>query len=112
MFDEPGFGPEDFALIERDQYVYYVEMARHLGDPTDWAAFRSDLAEALAAAFGLNETPPSADQRSVEDLRTRQRTLDVLDAIRFRHDPATDWDVFFDVLWEKRSTIRGHPDSS
>lgn len=44
-------------------------------------------------------------------MAARQRTLDVLDAIRFRHNPATDWDEFFDALWEKRSTIRDDPDS-
>lgn len=33
MFDKPGIGPEDLAWIERDPYVYYVEMAHHLGDP-------------------------------------------------------------------------------
>ncbi len=107
MFDEPEINLEsDLAWIQRDQYVYYVEMAHHLGDPTDWASFRSDLAEALAAAFSLERTPPWADRRSAEDRRTRERMLNVVDSIRFRHHPATDWDGFFDTLWERRSELR------
>lgn len=107
MYDEPGIHLDrDLKWIHRDQYVYYLEMAYHLGDPTDWASFRSDLAEALSAAFSLDRTPPWADQRSTEDLRTRERVLDVLDAIRFRHHPADDWDGFFDALWDRRSELR------
>ncbi len=107
MFGEPGIDlGEDLEWIHRDQYVYYLEMAHALGDPTDWASFRSDLAAALGAAFSLYRTPPWADRRSTEDLRTRQQVLDVLDSVRFRHHPAGDWDSFFDALWERRSELR------
>lgn len=57
MFDEPGIDlGSDLAWIQRDQYVYYLEMAHALGvlgNPDDWASFRADLAEALAAHDGM-----------------------------------------------------------
>lgn len=89
VFDQPGIGLDrDLEWIHRDQYVYFIEIARALGNPDDWASFRADLADALSAAFSLERTPPWADRRSTEDLKTRQRVLDVLDSIRFRHHPA------------------------
>lgn len=36
----------DREWIQRDLYVYHLEMAHAFGDPTDWATFRSDLAHA------------------------------------------------------------------
>ncbi|MBA2529269.1 MAG: hypothetical protein H0V19_04805 [Euzebyales bacterium] len=54
MFDRPGIGVEDLAWIHRDQFVYYVQLAHALGDPTDWSGLRHDLLRALTAAFGLD----------------------------------------------------------
>lgn len=107
LFDRPGIELDrDLEWIHRDQYVYYLEVAHALGDPADWASFRSDLAEALAAAFSLQRTPPWAEDRGDHDRRTRERVLDILDSMRFRHHPAADWDGFFDDLWERRSKLR------
>lgn len=92
MFDQPGIGIEDIAWIQRDQFVYYVEMERALNDATDWPRFRDGLLQALQAAFGLN-----IDPRQVTDLLERLRSC---------HDPVTDWPAFFDALWDNRAEIR------
>lgn len=54
VFDQPGIDLDhDLAWIHRDQYVYLIEIAHALGNPDDWASFRDDLAEALAAHDGM-----------------------------------------------------------
>ncbi len=92
MFDQPGIGIEDIAWIQRDQFVYYVEMERALSDPADWQRFRDGLLQALQAAFGLGID--------------RQQVTDLLDGLRSSHDPVTDWPAFFDALWDNRAQIR------
>ena len=107
MFDEPGISLDDLPWIHRDQFVYYVEMAHGLGDPTDWPHFRIDLLEALTAAFGLNRHHPDSNGAPAQAIAPRQeRALQLLDEIRRRHDPALDWAGFFDALWAGRHRIR------
>ena len=96
MFDQPGIGIEDIAWIQRDQFVYYLEMEHQLGDPADWPRFRRDLLEALQAAFG-----PGIDEHAV---------LSLLDRLHAIHDPRTDWAGFRRALWDERRQIR--PDLS
>lgn len=91
MFDEPGIDVDDVAWIERDQFVYFVEMERQLNDPADWPRFRSGLVEALAAAFGLSLDRDVAGA--------------VLDGLRCAHDPVVDWDGFKAQLWGDRSAL-------
>jgi hypothetical protein len=93
MFDRPGIGVEDLAWIHRDQFVHSVQLAHGLGDPANWPQFREDLRRALTAAFGL-------------DAPSQPRALEVVDEVRRRHDPATDWPAFFDTLWNRRHAIR------
>jgi hypothetical protein len=96
------------AFVERDQFVYFVTMAHELADPTDWPAFRDELVAALNAAWGLDtvwvELAPRAQAR-----RTAERfqwAYALVDAVRRRHDPSTDWDGFFDALWAGRGPLR------
>ena len=102
MFHRPGIGLDDLPWIHRDQYVHYVELAHALSNPHDWPLLRRDLLDALTAAFGLDR-----GHRNGHPFTARQRrALEVLDEIRYEHDPATDWPAFFDALWERRHTIR------
>ena len=101
MFDRPGIGLDDLPWIHRDQYVHYVELAHALSNPHDWPLLRRDLLDALTAAFGLSRGSDT------DRLAPRQRrALKVLDEIRDQHDPATDWPVFLDALWQRRHAIR------
>lgn len=59
MFDRPGIDLDrDLEWIRRDQYVYYLEIAHALGDPTGSATVRNDMADALSAAFSHYHTHP------------------------------------------------------
>lgn len=98
---------QPYSYLAASHTVSHPETGpRRDGQGTGGTMMRLDLAEALAAAFSLYRTPPWADRRSTEDMRTRQQVLDVLDSVRFRHHPAGDWDSFFDALWERRSELR------
>lgn len=96
------------AFVERDQFVYFVTLARELGDPADWPGFRDELVTALNAAWGLDtiwSDLPAEVQR--ERTATRlQRAHEILDEVRQHHDPLCDWDRFVDVLWDSRSRLR------
>lgn len=96
MFSEHGVGTEDLPWIERDQFVYYVEMERQLGDPSDWPSFREGVISALEAAFGWEPTG---------DGDVLARRLDVLDVVRGAHDPVAEWDAFFEALWRARGSL-------
>ena len=96
------------AWVERDQFVYFVTMERELGVPGDWNEFRHGLVSALTAAFGLDTIwldLPEPVQRHQVQCR-RDRAYAVVDEVRARHDPATDWDGFFDALWAARHRLR------
>jgi hypothetical protein len=100
MFDQPGIGVEDLAWIHREQFVHYLQLAHALSDPGEWPRFRQDLLRALTAAFG-------PDAGIADGLTPReQRALQVLDEIHRRHDPATNWPAFFEMLWSRRHAIR------
>lgn len=43
MFDRAGIAAEELAWIQRDQFVYYVELAYALSDPHDWPVLRQHL---------------------------------------------------------------------
>jgi hypothetical protein len=99
------------AFIERDQFVYFVTMARELGDPTDWPSFRRELVAALNAAWGLDtiwlEVPADVQRRRTTE--RLGRALALVDELRTRHDPLSDWERFFDALWDARSRLRAEP---
>lgn len=103
MSDQPGITMDDLTWIRRDQFVYYLEMARALGDPNHWPRFRDDLLRALTAAFSLDVDDPDAGWTSHGN---RQRALHVLELVASRHDPDSDWRGFFDELWASRGHIR------
>ena len=95
------------AWVERDQYVYYVTMAHEGGDPADWPGFRERLVSALNAAWALDTVWTHLDPQAQQQ-RTAQRhrlAMVMLDQVRARHDPATDWDAFFVALWEARGPL-------
>jgi hypothetical protein len=102
MFSQPGIGIEDLPWIHRDQFVHYVELARALGDLHNWSCFRGDLLRALTAAFGLDPGNVNGDR-----LRTHEHhVLEVLEGVRCKHDPSTDWLGFSELLWSRRHAIR------
>ncbi len=109
MFEEPGIGVDDLTWIQRDQFVYYVEMEHELSDPRDWPRFRDNLIEALNAAFGLDSVGVNADPAAAQLTlpSRRRRVLEVLEEIRSQHDPASDWSKFFHALWGSRRALRG-----
>jgi hypothetical protein len=102
MFSQPGIGIEDLPWIHRDQFVHYVELAYALGDPDDWSCFRDDLLRALTAAFGLEPGDVNGDRLTTHE----HHVLEVLEQIRCRHDPASDWLGFSELLWSRRHAIR------
>ena len=95
------------AWIERDQFVYFVTMARELGDPGNWAMFRDQLVTALKAAWGLDALRLNlpADMRERRRAQRIATVYEVVDSIRARHDPLTEWDAFFDDLWAARGPL-------
>jgi len=95
------------AWIERDQFVYFVTMARELGDPGNWATFRDQLVAALKAAWGLDalRLNLATDMRELRRAQRIATVYEVVDSIRARHDPLTDWDAFFDALWAARGPL-------
>ncbi|MBS3941682.1 MAG: hypothetical protein KG028_12055 [Actinobacteria bacterium] len=99
------------AFVERDQFVYFVTLARELGDPADWPGFRSELVAALNAAWGLDTIwSDLPDQVQRERTATRlQRAQEILDEVRQQHDPLCDWDRFASSLWTARHRLRPTP---
>lgn len=95
------------AWIERDQFVYFVTMARELGDPGNWAVFRDQLVAALRAAWGLDalRLNLAADMRERRRAQRIVTVYEVVDSIRARHDPLTEWAAFFDDLWAARGPL-------
>jgi hypothetical protein len=89
------------AWIERDQFVYFVTMARELGDPEDWGTFRDQLVSALKAAWGLDAIWRNlpADRQAHRRAQRLATTYEIVDEVHPRHDPLTDWDAYFDALW-------------
>ena len=96
------------AFITRDQFVYFITLAREKGDPADWPAFRMQLVAALTAAWGLDtrwtDLDPDVQHAQVDE--RRRRALELVDNVRARHDPLCDWDRFFDALWDGRGPLR------
>ena len=111
-----GWGPQvhehtvvgTAAWVERDQFVYFVTMERELGTPDDWPKLRDGLVSALAAAFGLDtiwlDLPAEVQRRRVA--QRLAQAYEVVDQVRARHDPDSDWDDFFDALWDARHRVR------
>jgi hypothetical protein len=95
------------AWIEREQFVYFVTMARQLGDPGNWASFRGQLVSALNTAWGLDaiRLVLPVDEQKRRRAERIAATCEVLDAVRASHDPLTDWDAFFDALWAARAPL-------
>jgi hypothetical protein len=95
------------AFIERDQFVYYVTMERELGNPGDWSSFRVGLVDALTVAWGLGTVWLDLDRPAQLEriARRRQAAFGIVDQVRTGHDPLTDWDGFFDALWDARGPL-------
>jgi hypothetical protein len=95
------------AWIERDQFVYFVTLARELGDPADWGRFRDQLVSALKAAWGLDAIWLNlpADRQQRRRAQSIATTYEIVDEVRTRHDPLTDWVAFFDALWAARGPL-------
>ena len=102
MIDVPGIAAQDLADIERDQFVYFTEMERHLGDPANWTSFRAGLALAIRTALGLDVT--NGDSADTDDARARTPEA-ILETAWQSHDPAVDWDRFIDRVWNDRSAL-------
>jgi hypothetical protein len=97
----------DPAFIERDQFVYYVTMERELANPGDWSSFRVGLVDALTVARGLDTVWVDLDRPAQLEriARRRQAAFGIVDQVRASHDPLTDWDGFFDALWDARGPL-------
>ncbi len=95
------------AWIERDQFDYFVTMARELGDPGNWATFRDQLVAALKAAWGLDAVWLNlpVDQQRHRRLRRISDAYELVDESRSRHDPVTNWDGFVEGLWNDRGSL-------
>ena len=99
MIDAPGIAAQDLVEIERDQFVYFTEMERHLGNPADWTSFRAGLALAIRTALGLGVTNGDSTDADEAEARTPEA---IIDTARQSHDPAGDWDRFIDRVWNDR----------
>jgi len=99
MFGTPGIDVDDLPWIERDQFVYFMEMEHHLNDPGDWPRFREGLVAALATAFGWD---PS---HALDDARHDDEVLVLLEAARQVADPAVNWNGFVDEVWSGTRAI-------
>jgi hypothetical protein len=97
----------DPAFIERDQFVYYVTMERELANPGDWPSFRVGLVDALTVAWGLDTVWLDLDRPAQLEriARRRQAAFGIVDQVRTAYDPLTDWDRFFDALWDARRPL-------
>jgi hypothetical protein len=95
------------AWIERDQFVYFVTLARELGDPEDWPTFRDQLVSALKTAWGLDAIwlHLPADRQEHRSAQRIATTYEIVDEVRTHHDPLTDWDAYFDALWAARGPL-------
>lgn len=95
------------AWIERDQFVYFVTMARELGSPHHWRTFRDELVAALRAAWGLDAIWLNLDTNAQHARRAMRISLayDLVDEARERHDPAVDWDGYMESLWSSRCSL-------
>ena len=95
------------AWIERDQFVYFVTMARELGDPENWETFRHELVSALKVAWGLDaiRLDLPADRQERQRAQRIAAAYEVVDMARARHDPLKGWDGFFDALWATRGPL-------
>lgn len=95
------------AFVERDQFVYFVTMARELGDPENWETFRHELVSALRVAWGLDaiRLDLPADRQERQRAQRIAATYGVVDMVRARHDPLNGWDGFFDALWATRGPL-------
>ena len=103
---EHGIGPEEIAWIQRDQFVYYLDLERRLAHPADWLSFRLRLVGALTAAWGLDTRYAARLLRHELLSIPQRRALHLLDHIRQHHDPAVDWVTFREALWCRRHELR------
>lgn len=102
MFEVPGIGADDVAWIERDQFVYFTEVERSLSDPSDWPRFKHDLARALTTALALPAIQSDDDTRSSG---VPAPVSALLDRVRRLHDPAVEWELFQNRLWQERRSF-------
>lgn len=95
------------AWIEREQFVYFVTIARELGDPGDWSVFRDQLVAALRAAWGLDTIWLHLTAEEQQHRRTSRiaTAYEVVDAVRGDHDPLSQWEAFADALWHARAPL-------
>lgn len=106
MFEVPGIDAGDVAWIERDQFIYFTEVERGLSDPNEWPRFKRDLARALTIALALPAMESNDDRGSSGVSPT---VAAVLERVRRRHDPAVEWELFQDRLWQNRRSLLARP---
>ena len=107
-----GIGIDELAWVRRDQFVYYVTMARELHDPHRWPTFRLRLLEALEAAGGIAWIRVDRDlagEQARTDRRRRQ-ALGLLERVRAGYDPAVCWAGFFEALYDGWVSLSDAPD--
>ena len=87
------------AWIERDQFVYFVTMAREPGNPRDPQVLRNELVAALHAAWGIDGTWLHLDANARHDRCVRRISLAnaVVEEVRWHHDPASGSDGFLEA---------------
>jgi hypothetical protein len=102
---EHGIGPAEVTWIQREQFVYFLELERRLAHPADWMTFRLRLVGALTAAWGLDTRYPAWQLRHELLSIPQRRALQLLDHIRQEHDPATGWTAFREALWLRRHKL-------
>lgn len=95
------------AWIEREQFVYFVTMARELGNPGDWQPFRDELVSALRAAWGIDAVWLHLDGPARQARRASRLACAyaVVDQARDHSDPVGDWDAFVAALWSFRGPL-------
>lgn len=98
---------DDWPLIERENFLYFVTLARRCGTPEDRSVFAGQLRSALVTAFALDGRWVDRDQE-LESARVdeQQRRAGLLIDRAYRlADPLTDWEGFTDALWEGRQWL-------
>jgi hypothetical protein len=79
-----------------------------LADPADWPTFRRAVYGGLQAALGLAPPPPTGpypDPRARPDPAPQQHAVALLDDLRNRYDPASNWTGFVIALWDRRHEL-------
>jgi hypothetical protein len=102
-----GLDLDDWPLIERGNFLHYVTLTRHCGDPQDRAKFAVQVRAALTATFALDGRWVDRDQQlESERVADQLRRAGVLVEKALQHcDPVSDWETFIEMLWAGRQRL-------